>query len=132
MIGRRRGFTLFEILLVVVLVGFLAAISVARLAPQDPDPLVSLNRYLAQARSIALDGGPLFLSVQEGALSLSDASGNPVPIGTHLPQGEWHLFPERLIFFRDGSCSPGTVKLDGGWGRDSFLLAVTGHVYQVR
>lgn len=127
----RRGFTLFEMMLVVAIAGIMATLVVSRLSPREPDGLSSLNRYMAQARSLAMDGGPLLVEVKGGELVLSNLEGTALPLSP-LPSGTWKLQPDRLVVFRDGTVTPGTIVLEGKNGKETFLLAVTSRVYEAQ
>ncbi|MCF4150758.1 prepilin-type N-terminal cleavage/methylation domain-containing protein [Dethiosulfovibrio sp. F2B] len=131
MTSGRRGFTLFEVMFVVALIGIMATLVVSRIAPREPDGLISLNRYLSDARSEAMDRGPLILAVKDDLLAVLDGSLEPLYLRSDLPDGSWQMVPERILFYRDGSCSPGRLTLKGTKGEESFLIAVTGRAYEV-
>ncbi|MCF4113841.1 MULTISPECIES: prepilin-type N-terminal cleavage/methylation domain-containing protein [Dethiosulfovibrio] len=131
MTSGRRGFTLLEVMFVVVLIGIMATLVVSRIAPREPDGLISLNRYLSDIRSEAMDRGPLILTVEDGSLTVLDGSLESIDLRSELPDGSWQAVPERILFYRDGSCSPGRLILKGAKGEESFLIAVTGRAYEV-
>ncbi len=126
----RRGFTLFEMMLVVALMGLMATLVVSRMAPGDPDGLLALNRYMDQARSFAMDRGPLILEIRQGELKILDLAEKEIPLSVELPSGSWNLQPERIVFFKDGTVTPGTIALEGRRGKETFLLSVTARVYE--
>lgn len=82
----RRGFTLFEMMLVVALVGLMASLVVSRLAPREPDGLSSLNLYMGKARSLAMDSGPLLIEAKDETLILTNLEGNELD-APELPSG---------------------------------------------
>nr|WP_321499723.1 type II secretion system protein [uncultured Dethiosulfovibrio sp.] len=126
----RRGFTLFEMMLVVALIGIMATLVVSRIAPGEPDGLSSINRYMAQARSMAMDGGPLILEVNQGELKTLDLTEKEIPLSVKLPSGTWSLQPERIVVFKDGTVTPGTITLEGKRGKETYLLSVTARAYE--
>ena len=125
----RRGFTLFEMMLVVALMGIMATLVISRMAPGDPDGLLALNRYMDQARTVAMDRGPLVLEVRQGELKLLDLTEKELSLPA-LPSGAWSLKPDRLLVFKDGTVTPGTITLEGRRGKETFLLSVTARVYE--
>ena len=125
----RRGFTFFEMMLVVALMGIMATLVISRIAPGDPDGLLALNRYMDQARTVAMDRGPLVLEVRQGELKLLDLTEKELS-QPPLPSGAWSLKPDRLLVFKDGTVTPGTITLEGRRGKETFLLSVTARVYE--
>lgn len=125
----RRGFTLFEMMLVVALIGLMATLVVSRLAPGEPDGLSSLNMYMGKARALAMDSGPLLIEVKDDSLVLTNLAGDELN-APELPSGTWSVSPERIVVFKDGTVTPGTIVLDGKKGEETFLLAVTARVYE--
>ncbi|MDD4836935.1 MAG: prepilin-type N-terminal cleavage/methylation domain-containing protein [Synergistales bacterium] len=125
----RRGFTLFEMMLVVALIGLMASLVVSRLAPREPDGLSSLNLYMGKARSLAMDSGPLLIEAKGDTLNLTNLEGDDLE-GPDLPLGTWTVRPDKIVVFKDGTVTPATIELDGKRGKETFLLAVTARVYE--
>ncbi len=128
----RRGFTLFEMLLVVAIVGILAALVLPRMTLGDPDALTCLNRYLSSARSMAMERGPLVIGPTEDGLAIMDIQGQTLKTDVELPSGDWRLQPEKMVVFRDGTITPGIIVLEGGRGKETFLVSVTARAYEAR
>lgn len=158
--ARRRGFTLIEIMLVLSIVGFAAAILVPRISFYYEPPGTLLQRSFQEAGDLALSGvsvrfvlKPLKDSrrgeiVAEALLRREpDSNDLSVFLGTAKPEdgvlawtpvklawppaGEgWHMEPEVVYFYTDGSCTPARISWAGPGvsenAADRFLLTVTG------
>jgi prepilin-type N-terminal cleavage/methylation domain-containing protein len=136
-IRRRRddGFTLLELLLVMVLLGFLASLALPRLDQLylrfvfwlDQD---RIEREIASLSGRAyLEGKALRLATWPTlpASANAPAERRPdleigEPVRLTLPEG-WRVVVEPPILFRpDGVCSGGTVVIESGDIRRSFRL----------
>ena len=154
---RQSGFTLIEIMIVLGIVGLLAAMVVPRIFRYSEPPAVLLRRTAEEASSLALSGVSIRLRlepVESGrnsrrgrivAEALTKAEDPAVPGRerlvwspvklTYPPTGEgWRLDPEIVYFHTDGSCTPARIS----WGRpghsesdaEMFWLTVTGYIFE--
>ena len=64
---RRKGFTLLEILIVVVIIGMMASVAVPRISMQFEPYSAVLQRAFEEAGNMALSGTPVRLSVKTEA-----------------------------------------------------------------
>ncbi len=140
MTSRRKGFTLLEILIVVMIIGMMASVAVPRISMQFEPYSAVLQRAFEEAGNLALSGTPVRLSVkkdtardrgtitaealrkkEEPADSLSvflgTAANKPVVLEwqklklKNAPEGDgWKFRPEIIYFYTDGSCSPARIS----------------------
>ena len=137
--GRRPGFTLMEVMLILGIVGLLAAMAVPRISFYYEPPSALLRRSLEEASDLALSGVSLrFVMKPErnsrrGQLVVealikkeTDSSDLSVFLGTgaarevlewtpvkltYPPDGNgWLMEPEIVYFYRDGSCTPARIS----------------------
>lgn len=127
----RKGFTFIEVLMVVAIAGLMATFVMPRFSTVEVSTLVSLNKLLGEARAYATNGENFMLKVSNEKLELSDLSGNPILSKTKLPMGKWRIRPMRLVFFRDGSCSPGRIIFNGDKGEEIFMISVVCRAYEL-
>ena len=136
----RRGFTLLEILIVVMIMGMMASVAVPRMSAQFEPPSAVLQRLFEEAEERALSGTSVRLSVnddnpsrrgeivaeallkkEEPADSLSaflgTAGNKPVVLEwqkikmKNIPEGDgWRFSPRIIYFYKDGSCSPARIS----------------------
>ena len=136
----RRGFTLLEILIVVMIMGMMASVAVPRMSAQFEPPSAVLQRLFEEAEERALSGTSVRLSVnddnpsrrgeivaeallkkEEPADSLSaflgTAGNKPVVLEwqkikmKNIPEGDgWRFNPRIIYFYKDGSCSPARIS----------------------
>ena len=136
----RKGFTLLEILIVLMIIGTMAAVSVPRISMEFEPYSAVLQRAFEEAGNMALSGTPVRLFIdsensnrrgkmkaealmkkEEPADSLSVFLGTNVnkPIVLewqniemkNLPDTEgWRFTPEIIYFYSDGSCSPARIS----------------------
>lgn len=136
----RRGFTLLEILIVVMIMGMMASVAVPRMSAQFEPPSAVLQRLFEEAGERALSGTSVRLSVnddnprrrgeivaeallkkEEPADSLSaflgTAGNKPVVLEwqkikmKNIPEGDgWRFNPRIIYFYKDGSCSPARIS----------------------
>ena len=137
---RRSGFTLVEILIVVMIMGLMAGVAIPRLSFYFEPPLAVLQRAIEEASDKALSGIPIRLSIklegttrrgymfaealvqkeiEEDSLSafLGNNSSRPVVLEwqnvklKNLPDNSgWRFEPEIIYFYSDGSCSPARIS----------------------
>ncbi|MBQ3446611.1 MAG: prepilin-type N-terminal cleavage/methylation domain-containing protein [Synergistaceae bacterium] len=137
---RRKGFTLLEILIVVIIIGMMASVAVPRISMQFEPYSAVLQRAFEEAGNLALSGTPVRLSVKketakergtitaealrkkeepQDSLSvfLGTAANKPVVLEwqklklKNAPEGDgWKFNPEIIYFYTDGSCSPARIS----------------------
>ena len=137
---RRSGFTLLEIMIVVMITGILASVAIPRISMQFEPYSALLQRAFEEAENMALSGTPVRFSVKtknnrsrgtitaealvqkeepEDSLSafLGTASNKPAVFEWQevemksLPDGDgWKFDPKIIHFYTDGSCSPAKIS----------------------
>ena len=137
--GRRRGFTLIEIMIVLAIVGMMAATLLPRMSFYFEPPLTVFQRGVEEAQGLALSGASVrfvltpvrarrgqivveaLLRQEPDKNSLRSFLGTagpdegvlawtPVRL-SHPPVGEgWRMEPETVYFFTDGSCTPARLS----------------------
>ena len=136
----RKGFTLLEIMIVVMIIGMMASVAVPRISMQFEPYSAVLQRAFEEAGNMALSGTPVRLSVKketarergtitaealrqkeepQDSLSvfLGTAANKPVVLEwqklklKNAPEGDgWKFKPEIIYFYTDGSCSPARIS----------------------
>ena len=136
---RRGGFTLLEIMIVVLITGMMASVALPRLSFYVEPRVSVLQRLMEEAGEMALSGTTVRLSVKdedstrhgpiiaeaylkrelpEDSLSvfLGTAGSRPAVMEwrevemKNIPAGEnWRFDPEVIYFFTDGSCTPARI-----------------------
>ena len=137
---RRKGFTLLEILIVVIIIGMMASVAVPRISMQFEPYSAVLQRAFEEAGNLALSGTPVRLFVKrdtarergtitaealrkkeepQDSLSvfLGTAANKPVVLEwqklklKNAPEGDgWKFQPGIIYFDTDGSCSPARIS----------------------
>ena len=138
--SRRSGFTLIEIMIVIVIFGVMATAVLPRVSFYREPPLVLLQRSVEEAGNKALSGVSLrFVLKLEGggrrgkinaeALVKKEPDSHDLShfLGTAKPESEvlewvpvklsyplegegWRMEPDIVYFFTDGSCTPARVS----------------------
>ena len=135
----RRGFTLIEVMLVLAIVGVMAAVLLPRMTFYFEPPLALLQRSVEEAQGLALSGasvrfvwrpvrdrrGPIAVEAllkqepEKGSLREFLGTAGPEEAAlvwkpvrlSHPPAGEnWRMDPETVYFFTDGSCTPARLS----------------------
>jgi prepilin-type N-terminal cleavage/methylation domain-containing protein len=135
--GSAGGFTLLELLLAMVLMGFLAALALPRLDQiylrfafwLDQDrverEIAGLGaRAYVEGRALRLASWPVPVPATGTAARAAAAAAAEVgePVRLTLPEG-WRVVVDPPILFRpDGACSGGSVMIEAGDVRRSFRL----------
>lgn len=137
---RRKGFTLLEILIVVMIIGMMASVAVPRISMQFEPYSAVLQRAFEEAGNLALSGTPVRLFVKKDtaktrgtitaealrkkelpqdslSVFLGTAANKPVVLEwqkldlKNEPEGDgWKFQPEIIYFYTDGSCSPARIS----------------------
>ena len=150
----RPGFTLVEIMMVVLVIGLMAAMVVPRVVRYYEPPMTALRRTVEELSDKALVGLSLRMRqetpkegarrgtiVLEGFAKVPDPvtpgqstlSWVPVKVG-HPPVGDgWRLEPAIVYFYSDGSCTPARFSFAADpeapdTEADKALLTVTGYL----
>ena len=151
---KRSGFTLIEILLVVVIIGMMAVMVLPRNLLSFVTPLRAMQRAITEITDLALSGKSVRLRMEPlerldrgrlvaEALTRVEDRFNParhtlewvsVDIA-NLPESEdWRLEPEIIYFFSDGTCTPARIMRADQNARitegDFALLTVTGFLFE--
>ena len=136
---KRSGFTLIEIMMVLMITGTLAGVFLPRLSFFFEPPSATLQRAIEEATDTALSGVPVRLKIETEEISrrgfiVAEAlmkkeepeDSLSVFLGTNLtrptvlewqnvklknlPENEgWKFEPEIINFFTDGSCTPARI-----------------------
>lgn len=136
---RRGGFTLLEIMIVVLITGMMASIALPRLSFYVEPRVAVLQRMMEEAGEMALSGTTVRLSIKEEgstrhgpivaegylkrelpedslSVFLGTAGNKPEVLEwreielKNMPDGEnWRFDPEVIYFFTDGSCTPARI-----------------------
>lgn len=93
-INRRSGFTLVELMLVVVIIGFLATVAVVATGGKTKRAAIAASRATIEAVSVALDGfevdmGTYPASLQELLTSNGNSAWNGPYLKNRLPKDAW-------------------------------------------
>ena len=137
---RRRGFTLIEIMIVLVIIGTTAGVVLPRMSFYFEADGADLQRLMEEAGDMALDGTPVRLMVDQKGMTRrgeiyaeayrkqeQPADSLSVFLGTNvnlpavyeweevklknIPEGDgWKFEPEVISFYKDGSCSPARIS----------------------
>lgn len=133
--GEADGFTLLELLLVMVLLGFLASLVLPRLDQLylrflfwlDQDRIereiagLGARAYL-EGKALRLATWPTPAPAPGSSARNTETEGIGEPVRLALPEG-WRVVVDPPILFRpDGACSGGSVLIDSGDLRRSFRL----------
>ncbi len=149
----RDGFTLIEIMVVVVILGLMAAMIAPRISIYYEPPMTALRRNIDELSNLALsgvsvrirqDGDPF--SKLRGAVTVeafAKVSDDKQPSRTELAwvpwkptypmTGEgWLLEPKIIYFYSDGSCTPARISYGADNAspseQDKAILTVTGYL----
>ena len=136
----RKGFTLIEIMIVLVIIGTLAGVLLPRMSFYFEPASALLQKAVEQAENMALSGTPVRFSIENGvgtkrgkifaealkkkelpedslSVFLGTAGNRPVSLEWQkvkmkdIPDGEgWRFEPEIIYFYTDGSCSPTRIS----------------------
>ena len=136
---RKSGFTLIEIMIVLLIIGSLAGLMAPRISFFFEPPSASLQRAFEEACDMALSGTSVRFSVKKNASSergtievealikreieedsLSSFLGTSETKQVlewrkvdlrNIPTGEgWQFSPEVIYFYTDGSCTPARIS----------------------
>ncbi len=137
---KRSGFTLIEIMIVVMITGILAGVAIPRMSFYFEAPSATLQRAFEEATNRAMSGTPVRLSIKREGTSRrgkifsealvrhkAEASELSKFLGTDqnmpdvleweavtlksMPKNDgWRFSPEVISFYTDGSCSPAKIS----------------------
>ncbi|MBQ7578077.1 MAG: prepilin-type N-terminal cleavage/methylation domain-containing protein [Synergistaceae bacterium] len=136
---RKSGFTLIEIMIVLLIIGSLAGLMAPRISFFFEPPSASLQRAFEEACDMALSGTSVRFRVKKnasserGTIEVEALMKREIPedglssfLGTsetkqvlewrkvdlrNIPTGEgWQFSPEVIYFYTDGSCTPAKIS----------------------
>ena len=137
---RKSGFTLIEIMIVLLIIGSLAGLMAPRISFFFEPPSASLQRAFEEACDMALSGTSVRFTVKKNASSSrgtievealmkreieEDSISSFMGTGDNnksvlewrkvdlrnIPTGEgWQFSPEVIYFYTDGSCTPAKIS----------------------
>ena len=124
----KKGFTLFEILVVVVIAGILMGASLPRLrASWETWKVKSFSGDLAQVfmfwhQRAVIDAKTFVLKIEPNRCNINE-QGKPEILKSFLVPSEITIQPDKdeVVFFPDGSISPVSIKLLLGSGPKTIL-----------
>jgi len=139
---RRKGFTLIELIVTMVLIGTVALLIFPRIGAETGNETILLQRAVYEAMNITSGGTSLRLTVgPKGRLICevleTDKDGNPVwkrgklkwlPSGEGWESESGHPF----LVFQDGTCTPWSVRFTEKMKKVDYLISVVGHVYETK
>ena len=137
----RRAFTMIEIIIIVLILGLLAALIIPRMTWMEPPKRV-LQRAFIEAVDMARNGVSIRFRV--------DIDNDRSIVSEILTKDEeklestwkafemrwktegkgWTFNPELIYFFQDGTCTPARISWGAHPYTENYLLTVTGYLFE--